>query len=277
MEDVTAIEAAEGEEAEEEEEEIADEQDGEEEEEDADDGFFTRLHNSVETTRERENKEDTELIAHSTPQQAKEWYSESERLFEQGRLRVRKDANYTQESWRHHIESVHKHSASIEESRVSWVAIQKYGTEVEKALERYRKFELKVNSEHSHLKQEYSTKTQELNNATNAYEGRRQEVDENTINLRETTEQFERVKEILDNHRNSMTDESGLYAIRTAIASLKEDVHQFEVQVGIKLSQLRVYQVRESFAKALKGASQGRDVLTHHPLVRQKKTRHLEN
>jgi len=197
-----------------------------------------------------QNPEDIAPIHNNdTPEQSKQWYEDADRLYEQGILRNRRSTETSsQETWRHHIETVEKHSSCIKESEVSWVAITKYGQEAGKNLDRYSKFEQKLNTEHSHLKDEYSQQSQELTKITSVYDERRQEVDQNTVHLRELTEKFVSMKEVLDNQRNKMSDESCLVAIREAIQTLKNDSHQAHVQLGIKLNQLREYQAREAAA-----------------------------
>lgn len=178
--------------------------------------------------KDEEEKKDQEILEATVD--PIEWKLELERV--QHRLRFK--AQPASKEWRTHIEQSQKHEKSLNEYFPdAKVALEKIGKELRTAVDRISSKERHINKEFDHLGGEFREKQKKLDEIQEKYNELSQSVSELTTDLAEKTEMVEMIKGSMSERNNSMTDTSPLRQINTALATLKAEVGEMELRIGV--------------------------------------------
>lgn len=210
--------------------EIADDGDVAEEDlaEDDDTVFNENDYFQPKIEKDEEEKKDQEILEATVD--PIEWKMELERV--QHRLKFK--AQPASKEWRTHIEQSQKHEKSLNEYFPdAKVALEKIGKELRTAVERISSKERHINKEFDHLGGEFREKQKKLDEIQEKYNELSQSVSELTTDLAEKTEMVEMIKNSMSERNNSMTDTSPLRSINTALATLKAEVAEMELRIGV--------------------------------------------
>lgn len=210
--------------------EIDDDDLEEEMEEEEDDGLFT-AEEYFAGPKIEQDPEDLEMqqVLESTVDPAK-WKLELERVGP--RLKFR--AQPASKEWRTHIEQSGKHEEHI--SKIfpeTKTALGKIGKELRAAVDRISAKERHINKEFDHLGGEFREKQKKLDEIQEKYNELSQSVSELTTSLANKTEQVDMIKTQMGERNNSMTDNTPLRRIATALADLKQEVAAMELRIGV--------------------------------------------
>jgi len=178
--------------------------------------------------KDEEEKKDQEVLEATVD--PIEWKMELERV--QHRLKFR--AQPASKEWRTHIEQSQKHKKSLNEYFPdAKVALEKIGKELRGAVDRISGKERHINKEFDHLGGEFREKQKTLDEIQEKYNELSKSVSELTTDLAEKTEMVDMIKSSMSERNNSMTDTSPLRKIRTALATLKAEVAEMELRIGV--------------------------------------------
>jgi len=175
------------------------------------------------------------------------WATELERVGPKLRTNV-KNAN---QEWRGHIEQSKRHEATLTANMPqSMTQLETIGNTVRDALQRVSAKEASINSQFENLTEQYHQAQKRLKEVTEEYNTSSTGVSNLTSELSAVTEKLETVKNQVNNRGTSMTDSSILIQIKTALQSIRKEIQNFEVRIGVvghtlMQSKLRVKNVND--------------------------------
>ena len=136
--------------------------------------------------------------------------------------------------WRAHIEQTKAHEQTIQavlpgaQGHMKAIAAQ-----VAEAVEKMRSKEMGLNSQFDHIRAEYEELHGSLK-AAQAKQGATQaSVGSLTNAMASIQEQLDELKEDMEGRENSATDTSPLVNIKQALVSIRGDVQQFDLRIGV--------------------------------------------
>jgi estrogen-related receptor beta like 1 len=136
--------------------------------------------------------------------------------------------------WRAHIEQTKQHEKTIQTILPSAQGHMKsISLQIKEAVEKMRGKELSINNQFEHIRQEYEQLTTSMKTLDESQSNSRSRVTLLTNNMSSIQEQLDELKEDMAGRENSATDTSPLVNIKQALVSIKGDVQQFDLQIGV--------------------------------------------
>lgn len=182
--------------------------------------------------------------------------------------------------WRSHLEAAVKHVSTIKSDfPLAETALRKQAEQLRKAVERVQTKERQVNKEFEHLGGEFKQRQKQLDDVQDKYNALSASVAELTADLQKRMSEVEEIKQSMTDRNNSMTDTTPLRKISNSLNTLKEEVKQMELRIGVvgqTLLQAKVrhqhhqQQMQTSNAHNTPGASLK---ATQHPLTNSRHRR----
>ncbi len=107
------------------------------------------------------------------------------------------------------------------------------GEHIGQALERVAAKEKYINNQFVHLCEEYHTVKNKMQGANAGYQESSNAVTKLTNDLAEVSKKLDDVKTDMEGRGNSMTDTSPLVKIKGALSSLKAEIKNFDLRIGV--------------------------------------------
>ncbi|CAK4322830.1 unnamed protein product [Aphanomyces euteiches] len=159
------------------------------------------------------------------------WKTELERVGPKLKLKVKEDEG---KEWHTHIEQTRKHSATIGENLTGTTTqLKAIMTQLTEVIQRMAEKEKHINNEFDHLRQEYHQIKEKLQAVTERCKEGTEKVNGMTNQHSEITEQLRETKSDMDNKGSKMTDTSPLVQIKAALQTLKAEIKNFELRIGV--------------------------------------------
>lgn len=204
--------------------EIADDaiEDDDEEEE----AYMVGGRNAPEKT--AEEIEDTKAIESQVD--GEKWKLELERVAPQLRVTVAAD----NKDWRAHLESAHQHQEQISKTFPDVkVLLDHVAIDLSGALDKIITREKFINSQLEPLTQQYQVQREQLSTIQERYNKSTESVADLTNELARISEELERVKGTMAERGDNIADTSPLVKIKSAMATIKNEVKTMEVRIGV--------------------------------------------
>ncbi|GBG73951.1 hypothetical protein CBR_g17666 [Chara braunii] len=159
-----------------------------------------------------------------------EWKLELERVGPQLRVTAVADVK----DWRTHLDQTKQmHEQITKHLPECKFQLEKVESEVASALEKLGTREKYINTQLDQLTQEYRAVRNRLSEVQDKHNKSMVNVSELTNELARVTEELERVKRVMDERGNDISDASPLINIKNAIQRLKAELKQMEVRIGV--------------------------------------------
>ncbi|KDO32853.1 hypothetical protein SPRG_02545 [Saprolegnia parasitica CBS 223.65] len=159
------------------------------------------------------------------------WKTELERVGPKLKSKIKEDDG---KEWHTHIEQTKKHDATIQENLASTAAqlkeITKQLTEVIGRMDAKEKY---INNQFDHLRQEYHQVKERLLAVSERCKEGTEKVNGMTNQHTEITEQLRETKTDMDSKGSKMTDTTPLVQIKSALQTLKGEIKNFELRIGV--------------------------------------------
>ncbi|WIA38068.1 hypothetical protein OEZ86_001437 [Tetradesmus obliquus] len=182
-----------------------------------------------------------------------QWRMEVERVGP--RLRINLAAE--QRDWRQHLEVAH---ASTHALAASWpdakAALTKLGAEVAASLEKVEGRERQLNGQFDGLMVQYQDTRQELLAAQEDYNRCTELISERNNELHRLASALQDAKQQLDIRGSNLSDTSPLVLLKAAMASLKAELRQMELRIGVVSHQVVSLSLRDKQAALVDAAKQ---------------------
>lgn len=213
--------------------------------------------------RDEDEKRDMEMLEAKVD--PAEWKLELERVGP--RLKFKADG--ASKEWRTHIEQSQKHEGAITEAFPdAKVALDKIGKELRGAIDRIATKERNINKDFEHLGADFREKQKNLDEVQEQYNELSKTVAEYTQLLADKTDSFEMIKSQYQNQNNSITDNSPLRKIKTALTELRKEVGAMELRIGVvaqTLLQAKIkHQAQEHASAQAKAKNSANNKLSRH-------------
>lgn len=158
------------------------------------------------------------------------WETEVERMAP--RLRARPPASGRE--WRSHLEQTARHNATVTELLSdAGRTLSGVNADVSAALQRVQDKEKYINATLSTLLGEHSKTTAKVSELEGEHGQRTSAVASLTSEIGQLTDELEDAKARMDEHGSSMTDQSPLVRIKTALGKLRAESRALDLRVGV--------------------------------------------
>ncbi|KAF0698776.1 Aste57867_10634 [Aphanomyces stellatus] len=159
------------------------------------------------------------------------WKTELERVGSKLRSKVKEDEG---KEWHAHIEQTKKHSVTIGDNLAGTTTqLKAITSQLSEVIQRMAEKEKHINNEFDHLRQEYHQIKEKLQAVTERCKEGSDKVGSMTNQHSEITEQLRDTKSDMDNKGSKMTDTSPLVQIKGALQTLKAEIKNFELRIGV--------------------------------------------
>ena len=202
--------------------------------------------------------DDDTLIASNIDPEA--WRQEVERVAPQLRVTTVADAK----DWRSHIEQTHQYYKSIGASfPETKTALEKVAFGVEDSVEKLATREKYINHQFENLTSEYRAAREQLATVQEKYNINAEKLAEKTNELARISEQLEAVKTTMEERGETISDTSPLVKIKQAIKTLRAELQQMEVRIGVVGHTLmsKTIKTKQQSAAASPGDDEDSDVV----------------
>lgn len=136
--------------------------------------------------------------------------------------------------WRSHIESTKLHEKTIQTVLPSAQGHMKnISLQIKDAVEKMRNKELSINNQYDHIRLEYETLVNKSKSLDVLSSSSRERVSLLTNNMSLIQDQLDELKQDMAGRENDATDTSPLVNIKQALVSIKGNVHQYDLQIGV--------------------------------------------
>ena len=158
------------------------------------------------------------------------WRQEVERVAPQLRVTTVADAK----DWRSHVEQTHHYHRGIQKSfPEAKSALEKVRLAVEDSVEKLGTREKYINHQFENLTSEYRSVREQLGVVQEKYNRNAEVLAEKTNELARISEELEAVKLTMEERGETISDTSPLVKIKQAIKTLKAELQQMEVRIGV--------------------------------------------
>eukprot|EP00873_Tetraselmis_striata_P036081 jgi/Tetstr1/456345/TSEL_043081.t1 len=159
-----------------------------------------------------------------------EWKLELERVGPKLKITLAADTK----DWRSHLEQAHSHKKEIEQLLPeSKVHLDKVNAEVSSELEKVATRERFLNSQFDALIMEYRLVRERLGEVQERYGKSSEAISELTNELGRVTEELAEVQRVLEERGSNISDTSPVVKIKEAINTLKSELLNMEVRIGV--------------------------------------------
>ncbi|OQR99027.1 Intraflagellar Transport Protein 57 [Achlya hypogyna] len=159
------------------------------------------------------------------------WKTELERVGPKLKAKVKEDDG---KEWHTHIEQTKKHDATIQDNLANTSAQLKAITkQLNEVIERMGAKEKYINNQFDHLRQDYHQVKEKLQAVTERCKEGTEKVNAMTNQHTEITEQLRETKTDMDSKGSKMTDTTPLVQIKAALQTLKAEIKNFELRIGV--------------------------------------------
>lgn len=188
------------------------------------------------------------------------WKTELERVGP--RLKASSSSLLGNKEWRSHIESTKLHEKTIQTVLPSAQGHMKnISLQIKDAVERMRNKELSINNQYEHIRQEYEELVKKMKLVDDVSNGNRERVSLLTNNMSIIQDQLDELKSDMAGRENDATDTSPLVNIKQALVSIKSNVQQYDLQIGVvshTLMQAKLKNGGASTSSNKKGGGRGK-------------------
>eukprot|EP00775_Hariotina_reticulata_P008504 gene8504-8686_t len=161
---------------------------------------------------------------------AMQWKLEVERVAPKLRIAAAADM----QDWRRHLESAHGY---VDALTTSWpdarAGLDKLATELSASLEKLNSREQQLHSQFAGLMMQYQDTRQQLITAQEDFNRRIELTSAGNNELHRLAAALEDAKQALDSKGSTLSDASPLIKLKAAIASLKTELRQMELRIGV--------------------------------------------
>lgn len=172
------------------------------------------------------------------------WQTEVERVAPRLRAANRSVANGS--DWRAHIEKAKEHSAKINE--LAPTALKAVADRLNDAKDKIALKENYINKHFEDKKDALKALKDDLKDAEALFQKKTDNVAKLTKDLAAIAEQLDDMKGTMTDRGNSMTDTTPVVAIKQALKQLKQEVVDFDLQIGVVSHTLMRQQLRDATA-----------------------------
>ncbi|ETW08581.1 hypothetical protein H310_01130 [Aphanomyces invadans] len=159
------------------------------------------------------------------------WKTELERVGPKLKAKMKEDEG---KEWHTHIEQTKKHSVTITENLAGTTTqLKAITSQLSEVIQRMAEKEKHINNEFDNLRQEYHQIKEKLQAITERCKEGSEKVNAMTNQHSEITEQLRETKSDMDNKGSKMTDTSPLVQIKAALQTLKAEIKNFELRIGV--------------------------------------------
>jgi intraflagellar transport protein 57 len=189
------------------------------------------------------------------------WKTELERVGP----RLKATSGALGKEWRAHIEQTKEHEKTIQAVLPSAQQHMKsIAEQIKEAVEKMRGKEQSINNQLEHIRAEYEELTGQLKTTRDKQQTTQASVAALTSSMASIQEQLDEMKEDMAGRENSATDTSPLVNIKEALVSIKGDVQQFDLRIGVvshtlMRAKLKLAQKRSGGKGKHKGSRHGGD------------------
>ncbi|OQS04847.1 Intraflagellar Transport Protein 57 [Thraustotheca clavata] len=159
------------------------------------------------------------------------WKTELERVGPKLKSKIKEDDG---KEWHTHIEQTKKHDAIIQGNLASTsLQLKAITTQLAEVIDRMGAKEKYINNQFDHLRQEYHQVKEKLQAVSDRCKEGTERVNAMTNQHTDITEQLRETKTVMDSKGSKMTDTSPLVQIKAALQTLKLEIKNFELRIGV--------------------------------------------
>jgi estrogen-related receptor beta like 1 len=207
-----------------------------------------------------DSMQDTSHVIIAATIDEKEWKEELERV---GPRLKSMNATLGKE-WRAHIEQTKVHEKTIQATLPSAQGhMTSISAQIKDAVEKMRAKEESINNQFEPVRAEYEELATQKKLVDEKHSTTRQNVGNLTNQLSSIQEQLDDMKQDMSTRESSATDTSPLVNIKHALTSIRSDVQQFDLRIGVVShtllqAKLRSVKAKNSKARSRKGGGEGK-------------------
>ena len=137
--------------------------------------------------------------------------------------------------------------------------LQRMGDDLEKNKDRIQKREQTLAQQFQEHVEEYRVKLRELNTAQETFNQANQNVSQLSFELNQVSEQLEQTKREIEDRENKISDSSPLMQIKEAVATVRSEIKQMSLRIGVLQHTVLHYTLRQSKVKREAGSHEYED------------------
>jgi estrogen-related receptor beta like 1 len=176
-----------------------------------------------------DNNKLTDSILDATVEPAA-WQIELERVTPQLKMQILSDPK----EWRNRLVNTKSHQQTVASlAPETYGMLDRLSEDMERTLQAVKKSEQKLNQQCKDQVDEFSTKTDTLQEVQDEYNSKSQGLNELTNTLSQVTDELASIKGKMDERGGAMTDTSPLIKIKSALQRLKEERKAMDIRIGV--------------------------------------------